>query len=150
MPNSTMIKFADDITVIGLIINAGESDYHNEIEQLVKWNNDNNLILNVDKTKELIVDLRKCSNFKYSIIINGSAVKQVNIHKCLGLSVMNTLTLTQNDQTIIKKGRQRLFILHILKSYNVNINVMINFYRVVIESTLTTNILVWFGCTNNR
>ena len=50
MPNSTLIKFADDITVIGLIIDDDESDYRNEIELLVKWSNDSNLILNVDKT----------------------------------------------------------------------------------------------------
>ena len=30
MPNTTLIKFADDITVIGLIVNDDESDYHNE------------------------------------------------------------------------------------------------------------------------
>ena len=47
MPNSTFIKFADDITVIGLIVNDDESDYRNEIELVVvKWSNDNNIILN--------------------------------------------------------------------------------------------------------
>ena len=49
MPNSKLIKLADDITVIGLIINDDESDYHNEIELLVMWSKDNNLILNVIK-----------------------------------------------------------------------------------------------------
>ena len=59
-------------TVIGLIINDDESDYRNEIELLVMLSNDNNLILNVDETKELIVDFRKCRNLKNSIRINGS------------------------------------------------------------------------------
>ena len=87
---------------------------------------------------------------KDSIIINGSAVEQVNIYKFLGLAVMNTSSWTQDADKIIKNGRQRLFFLRILKSYNVNINVMITFYRVVIEIILTMNILVWFGCTNKR
>ena len=51
MRNSTLIRF-DDITVISLIVNDDESDYRNEVELLVKWSNDNNVILNVDKTKE--------------------------------------------------------------------------------------------------
>ena len=89
IPNSILIKFADDITVIGLIINDDESHYRNEIELLV---NDNNNILNIDKTKELIVDFRKCINMKDSIIINGSAVEQVSIHKFHVLTVMNTLS----------------------------------------------------------
>ena len=91
MPNSTLIKLADDITVISLIIYDDKSDYHNEIELLVKWSNDNKLILNVGKTKELIADFR-VQTLKDSIIINGSAVKQVNINKFLGLTVMNTLS----------------------------------------------------------
>ena len=43
-----------------------------------------------------------------------------------------------------------LFLLRIIKSYIVNFNVMINSYRAVIESILTTIILVWFGCINKR
>ena len=149
MPNSTLIKFADGIIVIGLIMNDDESDYRNEIELLVKWSNDNNLTLNVDETKELIVDFRKCRNLKDSIIINGSAVEQVNINKKFGLAVMNTSSWTEIADKIIKDGRRSLFCLRILISYN-DINVMINFYRAVIESILTMSILVWFGCKNKR
>ena len=75
--------------------------------------------------------------------INGSVVEQVNINNLLILTVMNKLYWTQNADKIIKKGRQRLFFFRILKSYNVNINVKINFYRAVIEIIMTTNILVW-------
>ena len=53
-------------------------------------------LFNVDKTKELIVYRRKCRHMINSIIINGSVVEQVNIHKFLGLTVMNTLSWTQN------------------------------------------------------
>ena len=115
----------------------------------MKWSNDNNLILNVDKTKKLIVDFRKCRNLIDSTV-NDSAVKQANLHKFLGLTVINTLSWTQNADKIVEHGRHRLFFLHILKSYNVNINVLINFYCAVIEIILTTNLLVWFGCTNKR
>ena len=48
------------------------------------------------------------------------------------------------------KGKTKVVLLCILKSYNVNINVVINSYRAVIESIWTTNILVWFGCTNKK
>ena len=108
-------------------------------------------MLNVDKTQELIVDFRKCRNLKDSIIINSSAVEHLDIHKYLGLTVMNTSSWTQNADKRIKNGRKKyLFFLHILKSYNGSIDVMINFYCAVIESILTANILVWFGCTNKR
>ena len=51
MRNSILIKFVDDIAVIALITSDYESDYCNEIELLVKWSNDNSLILNVIKLK---------------------------------------------------------------------------------------------------
>ena len=54
-----MLKFADDTTIIGLISDGEESTYRSEVEQLVQWCEDNNLILNTTKTKELIIDYRK-------------------------------------------------------------------------------------------
>ncbi|XP_071831966.1 uncharacterized protein [Apostichopus japonicus] len=57
--NSRIIKFADDTTVTGLIINEDESGYLDEVDLLAKWCTNNNLILNVNKTKELIVDSRR-------------------------------------------------------------------------------------------
>ena len=116
MPNSTLITFADDITVIGLTISDEKSYYRNEIELLVNWSNDNNLILNVDKTKEMTVDSRKSRNLKDPIIIIiGSAVKQVDTYKFVGLTVMNILSWTLNADKIIIKERERLFFLCILK-----------------------------------
>ena len=52
-----ILKFADDTTVIGLITNYDESEYRNQVNKLISWCNDNNLELNVNKTKEMIVVL---------------------------------------------------------------------------------------------
>ena len=56
-----IIKFADDTTVIGLITGGAETDYREEVAQLVSWCHTNNLSLNAEKTKEMIIDLRKRS-----------------------------------------------------------------------------------------
>ncbi|KAL3042228.1 hypothetical protein OYC64_020217 [Pagothenia borchgrevinki] len=50
---------ADDTTVIGQITDGDETAYREEVENLTSWCQDNNLHLNVSKTKELIVDYRK-------------------------------------------------------------------------------------------
>jgi hypothetical protein len=57
--SNTIIKFADDTTVVGLIIGNNETAYREEVRELAVWCQDNNLSLNVSKTKELIVDYRK-------------------------------------------------------------------------------------------
>ena len=63
---------------------------------------------------------------------------------------MNALSWTKSTDKMTTNGRHRLLLSRILKSNNVDVNVMINFHRAVIESIFTTNILVWFGCTNKR
>jgi siderophore synthetase component len=57
--SNTIIKFADDTTVIGLITDNDETAYREEVRDLAVWCQDSNLSLNVSKTKEMIVDYRK-------------------------------------------------------------------------------------------
>jgi hypothetical protein len=56
--SNTIIKFADNTTV-GLIADSDETAYREEVRDLAVWRKDNNLSLNVSKTKEPIVDYRK-------------------------------------------------------------------------------------------
>ncbi|KAK1786183.1 hypothetical protein P4O66_017898 [Electrophorus voltai] len=58
--SSTIIaKFADDNVVVGLISDSDERAYLEEIKHLENWCQENNLLLHVSKTKELIVDCSK-------------------------------------------------------------------------------------------
>ncbi len=54
-----IIKFADDTTVVGLISNNDETHYREEVAQLAEWCGANNLSLNVEKTKEVVLDFRR-------------------------------------------------------------------------------------------
>ena len=57
--HNTIIKFADDTTVVGLITDKDETAYREEVRELAVWCKDNNL--NVIKTREMLVDYRKLS-----------------------------------------------------------------------------------------
>ena len=57
--SNTIIKFADDTTVVGLITDNDETAYREEVRDLAVWCQNNNLSLNMIKTKEMIVDYRK-------------------------------------------------------------------------------------------
>ncbi|KAI3364359.1 hypothetical protein L3Q82_011160, partial [Scortum barcoo] len=58
-PSCLIVKFADDTAVVGRIANNDESDYRQEVEHLEGWCRQNNLCINVKKTKEMIVDFRR-------------------------------------------------------------------------------------------
>ncbi|KAI3352556.1 hypothetical protein L3Q82_005204 [Scortum barcoo] len=111
--SNSITKFADDITVIGLISDNDESHYRQtEVEHLA-WCADNNLLLNTSKTKELIVvDFRKVKRETHDPIhINGMAVEHVSSFKFLGIHISENLSWTANTSSLIKKAHQRLFFL---------------------------------------
>ena len=129
-PNSLVVKFADDTSLIGLIQNDDESAYRAQITSVVKWCEENNLILNVDKTKELIVDFRrKHKNIKEPVYIYDNVVEQVGSFKLLGTYIANDLTWNIISHEILKKARQRLFFLRKLNSFGVRKCILVNFTR---------------------
>ena len=56
--SNIIIKFTDDTTVFTA---NDETAYREEVRDLAGWCQNNNLSLNVTKTKEIIVDYRKRS-----------------------------------------------------------------------------------------
>lgn len=56
--SNSSVKFADDTVVVGCIRNNDEQTYTGEIGTLTQWQV-NTLLLNVRKTKEMIVDFRR-------------------------------------------------------------------------------------------
>ena len=55
-----------------------------------------------------------------------------------------------NCTNIYKKCRQRIYFLRQLASFNVNKNILLNFYRGIIESILTSSIIIWYGRITNE
>ncbi len=76
--SNVIIKFADDTTVIGLITDNDETAYREEVSTLTKWYQENHLSLNIDKTKELVVDYRRQSREHAPITIDKTPVERVN------------------------------------------------------------------------
>jgi hypothetical protein len=105
--SNTIIKFADDTTMVGLITDNDETAYREEVRELAVWCQDNNLSLNVSKTKELIVDFRKRQAEQAPI--NIDVVEQVESFKFLGVHITNELSWSKHNKTVVKRARQNLF-----------------------------------------
>ncbi|KAK1792060.1 hypothetical protein P4O66_001840 [Electrophorus voltai] len=122
--NSTIIvKFADDTVVMGLISDNDERAYLEETKHLENWCQENNLLLKVSKTKELIMDCSKKQGRHYQPDLYWSC----------------------HNNSLAKKARQRLYHLRRLRDFRLPSKVLRNFYTCTIESILTGNITVWFG-----
>jgi hypothetical protein len=81
--SNSIIKFADNTTVIGLIDNNDETAYREEVRALAEYCQGNNLSFNANKTKELIVDFRRHPREHAPIHIDGTAVENVKRFKFL-------------------------------------------------------------------
>ncbi len=123
--SSNHIKFADDTTVVGLISNNYETHYREEVAQLAEWCGANNLSLNVEKTKEVVLDFRRRNSIDHPpLTIDSSTVERVSSTKFLGVHITEDLTWTTNSLPP---------------------PILPTFYRGTIESVLTSCITVWYG-----
>jgi hypothetical protein len=104
-----IIKFADYTAAVGLITNDNETAYREEVIDLAVWCLDNNLSLNVSKTKELIVDYRK--RRAEHVHIDGAVVERVESFKFVCVHITKELSWVTHINTVVKRARQCLFLL---------------------------------------
>ena len=115
--SNTIPKCADDTSVVGLITNNNETAAREEVRDLAGWCQNNNLSLNVTKTKEMIVDYRKRRTEHAPIHIGGAVVEHVESFKFLGVHITNKLTWSKHTMTVVKQTQQKLFPLRKLKIF---------------------------------
>ena len=112
---------------------------------ILKFSKDNNLPLNIPKTKELIIDFRKKKAAPPPpLIIENTEVEIVTFFKFLGSIVNNTLTWNNHCEFLISKARQRLYFLRKLRSFGVNNHILLTFYTAIIEKIVSQSITVWY------
>ncbi|KAJ8021605.1 RNA-directed DNA polymerase from mobile element jockey [Holothuria leucospilota] len=140
-----IIKYADDTVLTGFIYGNDGSAYISEVQNFVGWCKKNSLVLNVDKTKELVFDFSKGNNTHDHVIINGKAVERVENYKYLGTYIDNKLNWNLHTKFVKGKACQRLYFLRKLKQCKVDVTIMKLFYQSVIQSVLTFSIICFFG-----
>ncbi len=141
--SNVIVKFADDTTVIGLITDNDETAYREEVSTLTKWCQENHLSLNIDKTKELVVDYRRQSREHTPITIDKTPVDWVSSLKLLGVHITEDLTWSAHTDAVLKKAHQRLFFLRRLRKFGTSPRILRSFYTCTVESILT-------GCITRR
>ncbi len=143
--SNVIVKFADDTTVIGLITDNDETAYREEVSTLTKWCQENHLSLNIDKTKELVVDYRRQSREHTPITIDKTPVERVTSFKFLGVHITEDLTWSAHTDAVLKKAHQRLFFLRRLRKFGTSPRILRSFYTCTVESILTGCITAWYG-----
>ncbi len=143
------IKFADD-AVLSALLSTSELSYRQEIANFTEWCQNNYLVLNTKKTKEMIIDFRKKKTTFSPIVINGEEIEIVDEYKYLGTIIDSKLSFTDNTDYIYKKGQQRLYFLRQLNKFYIDKKIMTIFYQTFIQSILVFNFVCWYGSLSVR
>ena len=144
-----MIKFADDSTIQGLIT-ENEQNYRDKVNGFTDWCDNHYLLLNIKKTKELIIDFRINKEPLAPLTIKNEKVEIVNSYKYLGVMIDDKLTWHQHASLVHTKMNQRLYFLRKLRCFNIDSTILSLFYKSIIESVLTFCITCWGGnCTSS-
>ena len=81
---------------------------------------DNNLSLNVSKTKKLIMNYRKRRAEQANIKIDGAVVELVESFKFLTVHITNELSWSKQTKSVVKSAQQNLFPLRRLKRFGMD------------------------------
>ncbi|KAF7711310.1 hypothetical protein HF521_000321 [Silurus meridionalis] len=131
-----IVKFANDMSVVGLISKNDESAYGGEVKQLTAWCE----AKNIDKTKEMVVDFRRAKSDHSPLIIKST--------NSLVFIWWTTSPGHSTPAPSSKKAQQHLYFLRSLRKAHLPPPILTMFYRRTIESILCSCITAWFGnCT---
>ena len=81
----------DDFAVVLCISDGQETEYRELVDCFEAWCGNNHIILNVNKTKEMIVDFRRTRFKSNSISIMGEEVEMMEEYKDLGVHLDSRL-----------------------------------------------------------
>ena len=98
--SNSIIKFADDTTLVGFITTKDKTACSVEVRALGVWCQENNLSLTVNKTKKMIVDFRKQQRELTLIHIDGTAVKKVKSFKFLCVHITDKLKWSTHTDSV--------------------------------------------------
>ena len=168
VPQEMRFKFVDDLSVLEKLnlILVGLTSYNfknhvasdigidqqylpsmniqsqNYLEEIENWTNENIMKLNVDKSKIMIFNFTK-QQFATRLYMENILLETINETKLLGTIVQSDLKWDQNTDMIVKKGYQRMLILHKLNSFHVADGDLVQIYKLYIRSLLEQNCQVW-------
>ena len=128
LDSNTIIKFANDMAVAGLISDDDETAYREEVRDLAVWCQDNNLAPSRQQDKKLNVDYRIWRAEHTPIQLSWAVVEQVELFKLLGVHITKDRSWPKYTNTFVKRVRQHLFPLRRLKRFGMGPQNLKRFY----------------------
>ena len=169
VPVEDRYKFCDDLSVIELInlVNIGIEDYdvrthvpsnipvHNQviradklksqryIEEISDWTDRNKMVLNVKKTKNMIINFTDKYQFTTDLKLKGQSLEILKEHNLLGTWICDNLKWDLNTDKIVKASNIAMKCLHSAAKFINDRNILKQIYMIYVRSILEKSAVVW-------
>ena len=110
------------------------------------WTNQNDMRLNSEKCKEMIIDFSRnysLTSFIQSVTIGEQVLERVEHAKMLGVTISNNLTWSKHVDNIVSKAGKRVYMLYQLKRAGISQNDLVKIYVSIIRPVLEYACPVW-------
>ena len=108
-----------------------------------KWTDKKKMVLNEKKTKVMIFNFSKNSQFTTDIKLKGETLDVVDEAKLLGTIITNDMKWNKNTQQIVKNANVKMKMLHIASKFIGNKNDLLHIYKTFIRSRLEYSCVLW-------
>lgn len=95
-------------------------------------------------TQEMVFDPKQVTTHE-TVVIKDQTVNQVATYKYLGVYIVNLLCWKAHIDNLCNKLQQRMYFLRRLRLYWVRKQIMLIFYRAILESLISYGITAWYG-----
>ena len=119
--------------------------FEREMQGFIKWCTNNFLVVNVKKTKEMVLDFNKKGTIVPPLNVNGEVVERVATYTYLGVEIDNKLTFKECAHNRTKKLQNGMFFHRKLNYFKIDSCRLQMFYKTLLQSVLSFGLVCAFG-----
>ncbi len=113
--NTSIIKYADDVTFLHSIRDSDDDQLQAEWDNLVGWSEVNKLPLNPTKCQVMNIITKKSITLKPIICAERSSLSQASELRLLGVTLSSDMKWDSHFDNCLKRARKRIFVLSNLR-----------------------------------
>jgi hypothetical protein len=114
-----------------------------QLNEIEKYARDNEIKVNIKKTKIMLFNTAKIRDFTPDLNICGEKVEHVEEAKLLGVKITSDLKWNNNKEHIVKMGYKKLWIIRRLKANGANNSELCDIYIKHVRSVMEYAAEVW-------
>jgi hypothetical protein len=139
------VKYVDDVTTASVSVDPYDSALKTASDHLSLWCKENGMILNIQKTKEMLIHFGKKLS-KESIpqlLIHSKPIERVDTFKLLGVIISSDLSWGPHISYLLGKISKRYYIIFQLARIGIPQHEIVLIYCTIIRSVLEYACPVW-------